>query len=126
MLPGILIFAVVLHFAFMLGEMLPWKKPAILASVLKEKSIDLDDKQLQLVSTIVHNAGIYNFILAAGFLWCRFPDRFGSSPEPVSLKMIQTFFFAAAIVAGLFGLSLSRKTMIQAVVGIAGLVALYM
>ena len=120
----VLALALLLHLAFMLGEMFPWHQPKILAGKLKKDGIELDDRQQRLVATIVRNAGIYNFILVAGFFWSCFPSLFGPIDES-AVKMIRTFFFSGAVVAGLFGLTLSRFTAIQAGVGLAGLIAVH-
>ncbi|NQV23532.1 MAG: DUF1304 family protein [Rhodopirellula sp.] len=115
----------VLHLGFVCGEMFPWQKPAILANVLEKKSLELTDQQLELVSTIVHNAGIYNLILSAGFVWMLFPGLLLAAPANAgTTRSIQAFFFGGAVVAGLFGLTLSPATAIQAACGAFGLLAL--
>ena len=111
-----------LHLAFVAGEMLPWDCPFILQKVKAERGVEFpDDDQAKLVATIVHNAGIYNVILASGLLWSAFPKAVGPSLEPASVKAIRCFFLSGAVVAGVFGLTLSRKTLAQALVGLAGL-----
>ena len=77
-----------------------------------------------LTVTIVHNAGIYNVIVGAGFLWMAFPNAIGPGLEGAALTSVRVFFCLAAILAGVFGgMTLSKKTFVQAVVGLIGLAA---
>jgi uncharacterized membrane protein len=57
-----------LHVLFMFGEMFPWGRPKILKTVLKKwpRPLDLSTNDQHLVAMIVHNAGVYNGIVAAG------------------------------------------------------------
>ena len=116
-----LLTAAVLHILFVSGEMLPWDSPFILKKVMAKKAVSFSEDQLKLVATIVHNAGIYNLILVAGFLWSAFPDAFGNLLEPNGVKAIRCFFLTGAVVAGVFGLTLSPMTVLQAIIGIVGL-----
>jgi uncharacterized membrane protein len=119
----ILVVAGLLHLGFVAGEMLPWQRPFILQRVMSKRGITFAGDQLDLTATIVHNAGIYNLILAAGLLWSVAPGAFGSSLEPVGVTALRCFFLSGAVVAGLFGLTLSVTTAVQALVGVAGLAA---
>lgn len=120
----ILLVAAGLHLLFVVGEMLPWNCPLILRGVMKKKKVSFDNEQLTLTATIVRNAGIYNAILTAGFVWSTFPGALGLPPDDaVAIRAIRCFFLGGAVVAGLFGLTLSRATALQAIVGGLGLVA---
>lgn len=72
--------------------------------------------QLNLVSTIVHNAGIYNAIIAAGLFWA------GSGGDPSG--QVARVLLLGAVVAGVFGTATLKSplTVLQAVLGIIGLV----
>ena len=56
-----------LHSLFMLLELFPWASPFLLSVVSKRLPVDerFTPHQRDLVATIVHNAAIYNGILAA-------------------------------------------------------------
>jgi uncharacterized membrane protein len=108
-----------LHGCFAILEMLPWHCPAILALVQRKKDVQFSGEQLRLTATIVRNAGIYNAIVAAGFMVSLFPETFGLPSDTV--HAFRCFFFSGALVAGLFGLTLSPFTLVQAVLGGAGL-----
>jgi uncharacterized membrane protein len=112
----------ILHLGFVAGEMFPWSLPVILKRVITQRQVTLSTEQATLVATIVRNAGIYNLIVAAGFFWSAFPDALGLTLEPLAIKAIRCFFLAGAIVAGVFGLTLSPWTALQAVAGAVGLV----
>ena len=116
-----------MHLGFAIGEMVPLKAglPLILDSVLKKKKIQFAEEQLQLVKTIVMNAGAYNLIVGLGFLWAANPLGMDGQIDAGMGRALQAFFFAAAIWAGIVGLSLSRMTAIQIVVGVVGLVVLF-
>ncbi len=68
-----------LHTAFAFCEMYPWSNPILLSVVTKRlpdavgddvvKKHKFSTQQQPIVATIVHNAGIYNAILAAGLFW---------------------------------------------------------
>jgi hypothetical protein len=67
------------HAAFMLCELFPWRFPVLLRIVSKKlpdvrTGDQWTDLQQPLVATIVHNAGIYNGILAGGLLWAALPE----------------------------------------------------
>src|SRR5688572_9382516 len=71
--------------------------------------------QRTLVATIVHNAGIYNGILAAGLAWAALT---GESAHDVARVLL-----AGAAAAGIFGTVTMRSapTVVQAFLGIIGL-----
>ncbi len=75
------------------------------------RTLDLSDNDRHLVAMIVHNAGVYNGIVAAGLfatLWA------GAGSHVVQMALL-----AGGIVAGLVGsVTLSSKTVLQAVAGI--------
>jgi hypothetical protein len=116
----------ILHLVFAVGEIVPLRDgmPFILESVIERKGVEFtNDDQLNLVLNIVRNAGTYNFVVAMGFLWAAFPIGFGEHKKHAA-RLLQTFFFTAAILLGLVGLSLSVLTASQSVLGLIGLLAL--
>ena len=122
----IAIMGCILHLVFAVGEIVPLRDgmPFILKSVIEKKGVEFtSDDQLNLVLNIVRNAGTYNFVVAMGFLWAAFPIGFGE-PKKHAARLLQTFFFTAAILLGLVGQSLSVLTASQSVLGLIGLLAL--
>jgi hypothetical protein len=116
----------ILHLVFAVGEIVPLRDgmPFILKSVIEKKGVEFtNDDQLNLVLNIVRNAGTYNFVVAMGFLWAAFPIGFGEHKKHAA-RLLQTFFFTAAILLGLVGQSLSVLTASQSVLGLIGLLAL--
>lgn len=119
-----------LHAAFAVLELLPWGNPKLLRKVTD--AFDLPElesgepaisnrfsaQQLQLVATIVHNAGIYNAVLTGGLLWAIVT---GNTISEVSMVLC-----AGAAVAGVFGMatlpgaSAKFATGAQALLGAAG------
>ena len=63
-----------LHAVFMLCELFPWPAPVLLRIVSKKLPAgeQWTEAQGTLVATIVHNAGIYNAILAGGLLYAAY------------------------------------------------------
>lgn len=106
-----------LHVAFMILEMFPWGSPVLLGIVSKKLPSDepFTKKQRRLVATIVHNAGIYNAILAGGLLWAAWPD----TPN----RDVARVLLAGAAVAGVFGTATLKSpfTALQALLGMIGL-----
>jgi putative membrane protein len=104
---------------FMLCELFPWSFPVALRPVSRKlvSSGPFATDQKKLVATVVHNAGIYNGIVASGLLWA----AFGASSD-VALIML-----AGAVVAGIFGTATLRSPVsaTQAVVGMIGLILLW-
>jgi hypothetical protein len=122
----IAIMGCILHLVFAVGEIVPLRDgmPFILKSVIEKKGVEFtSDEQLNLVLNIVRNAGTYNLVVAMGFLWAAFPIGFGEHKKHAA-RLLQTFFFTAAILLGLVGLSLSVLTASQSVLGLIGLLAL--
>ena len=122
----IAIVACILHLVFAFGEIVPLRDgmPFIVKAVIEKKGVEFtSDDQLNLVLNIVRNAGTYNLVVAMGFLWAAFPIGFGVHKKPAA-RLLQTFFFSAAILLGLVGLSLSVLTATQSVLGLIGLLAL--
>jgi putative membrane protein len=123
-----LIVAALLHLSFMIGELYPWSIPVSLKVASKSlERFPLDkpltnpqqdrfDAQQGLTATIVHNAGIYNGILAGGLFWAAYA---GLAATDVALVML-----VGAVVAGIFGTATlkSPATALQAAVGIIGLI----
>jgi Protein of unknown function (DUF1304) len=124
--------AVVVHAGFMAGELLPWDSPVILRVASEKKREALPEAvrqalpegelftpyQKPLVATIVHNAGIYNGILAGGLLWAMFA---GDPAADVACVLL-----IGAIAAGIFGAVTlkSPPVLVQALVGVIGLLRL--
>lgn len=113
----LLIGGVALHALFMLLEMFPVGTPVLLGLVSKKlpSNEPFTKDQQRLVATIVQNAGIYNGILAGGFLWVLL-----SNPLNRDLARV---LFAGAAAAGIFGTATLKSpfTAIQAVLGMWGL-----
>jgi uncharacterized membrane protein len=113
--------AAVLHAFFLFSELLPWPSPLLLQTVGKKLSTSepFTPNQQKLVATLVHNAAIYNGIVAGGLLWAACG---GYSANGVARVM-----FAGAAVAGVFGTATLKAplavalTVAQAAVGIIGL-----
>jgi uncharacterized membrane protein len=114
-----MVFAIgVLHVLFMLGELFPWNRPIIMGVVLGKwrRPLNLGPNETQLLSSVVHNAGIYNGIVASGLF-----ATFWLGP---SAFLIQVVLLTGGIVAGLFGAAtLTRGTIAQALLGAIALVA---
>ena len=114
-----------LHVGFTVCELFPWRVPFLLRLVSK-KLPDLEDEekwtrfQQPLVATIVHNAGIYNAILAGGLLWA----ALAADPEGESARAVARVLLTGATVAGIFGTATLRSpiTALQALLGIVGLI----
>lgn len=105
-----------LHLIFMAGELLPWGNPKIMQVVLRKwpRALDLSDNDRHLAAMIVHNAGIYNGIVAAGL--------FASLWSGPATHVVQINLLAGGIVAGLVGAAtLSKATILQAVAGAVAL-----
>jgi uncharacterized membrane protein len=74
------------------------------------KQLDLSANDQHLVAMVVHNAGIYNGIVASGL--------FAAAWVGPSAYCIQVTLLAGGIVAGLFGAgTLSKATIFQAICG---------
>ena len=107
-----------LHVLFMFGELYPWGAPKIMGLVLRKwpKQLDLSANDQHLVAMVVHNAGIYNGIVAAGL--------FAAAWVGPNAYCIQVTLLAGGIVAGLFGAAtLSKATIFQAICGAIALAA---
>ena len=107
--------AATLHAAFMAVELYHWDHPFVLNLVSEKlkKGIPPIGPQLDLLTTVVHNAGIYNGIVAGGLFWA----ASGKASLDVARVMLM-----GAVAAGIFGaVTIHWPTGIQAVVGITGL-----
>ena len=101
-----------LHALFMVGELYPWESPLIMALVLKKwpDPLDLSPNDSHFVSMVVHNAGIYNGIVAVALLVAAARGR---NALPVQVALL-----AGGVVAGVFGAAtLTPATILQAVLG---------
>ena len=114
-----------LHAAFMAGELFPWPLPALLKKLSEKlpKGTDHDiprgrawnDAQQRLVSTIVHNAGIYNAILAGGLMWAALQN-------PLNRDVARVLLAGAALAGGFGTATLKSKfTALQCLLGLGGL-----
>jgi Protein of unknown function (DUF1304) len=102
----------ILHSLFMVGELYPWESPLIMAVVLKKwpAPLDLSPNDSHFVSMVVHNAGIYNGIVAVGLFVAASRGR---DALPVQIALL-----AGGIAAGLFGAAtLTGAIILQAVLG---------
>src|SRR5882672_3225360 len=85
-----------LHLGFMVGELYPWERPWIMALVAKKRGLDFaKNDTTHLLAMVVHNAGIYNGIVAAGL--------FAALCAGPAALHIQIALLAGGIVAGVFG-----------------------
>jgi uncharacterized membrane protein len=93
----LLIIVAALHALFSFCELYPWSFPILLRKLSEKhlKGHPWSAPQQTLVTTIVHNAGIYNAILAGGLLWAAFAG--GSGLDVARILLI------GAVVAGMFG-----------------------
>jgi len=112
------VFAIgILHSVFMVGELIPWCRPGIMGLVLDSKNINNFGEAYCLLTSVVHNAGIYNGIVAAGLfatLWA------GPSAYPVQVALLM-----GGIIAGVFGAAtLAPPTILQTVLGAIALFVL--
>jgi uncharacterized membrane protein len=107
-----------LHGLFMMCELFPWSSPVLLRLISRRlpKHQEWTAAQGALVATIVHNAGIYNAILAGGLLSAVFRHHPGGDVTRVMC--------AGAAVAGIFGTVTLKSplTALQALLGFIGLV----
>jgi hypothetical protein len=102
----------VLHVCFMIGELFPWDCPLIMAVVVKKwpRPLDLSVNGEHFASMVVHNAGIYNGIVAVGL--------FAAASVGPGAFHIQVALLTGGVVAGLFGAAtLTKATLVQAVLG---------
>ena len=99
-----------LHAGFMIGELFPWECPWIMVLVLRKwpRQLDLTVNDRHFVSMVVHNAGIYNGIVAVGLFVAAKTEAFH----------VQIALLTGGIVAGLFGAAtLAKVTIVQAIFG---------
>jgi uncharacterized membrane protein len=114
---GFLLLVAALHVAFMLCELFPWDMPVLLRVASKKLpgGGQWNVPQRTLVATIVHNAGIYNGIVAGGLLWAAWGgDESGN---------VARVLLAGAAAAGIFGTVTMKSplTALQAALGLLGL-----
>lgn len=100
-----------LHLFFAFQELYPLGSPKILTRLLAKKpDLHYGGKELEFTSMIVHNAGVYNAIVAAGLLASAWA---GPAAQPVQMALL-----LGGVVAGVFGFfTLSKATLIQAILG---------
>jgi hypothetical protein len=105
-----------LHALFAVCELLPWSFP-ILLRVLSRKlpgGQEWTAAQRPLVATIVHNAAVYNAILAGGLFWA------AGAGDPA--RDVARVLLVGAAAAGIFGTATLKSplTALQALLGIVG------
>jgi hypothetical protein len=121
-----------LHAAFMFCEMYPWSNPILLEILAegrdpdpsyvnpdpskdKKPWLEFGKQQQDLVADIVHNAGIYNAILAFGLFWAAY-----RGPQANELAIV---LLMGATVAGIYGaITLNPNVAVQAVLGAVGVI----
>src|SRR5437764_15297605 len=86
----------ILHIIFMIFELFPWEYPFIMNRVLEKwpQKLHLSVDEKHFVAMVVHNAGIYNGIVAVG-LWATLVGR--------DAFQVQVALLMGGVVAGLFG-----------------------
>jgi uncharacterized membrane protein len=93
----------------MMGELFPWNCPIIMKLVMQKwpRRLDLSANDRYFVSIVVHNAGVYNGIVAVGLFAAAFVGS--------GAFLIQVASLVGAIVAGLFGsVNLAKAVFVQA------------
>jgi|GEM_PF-1780852 len=127
----------VLHAAFFLAETLPWSEPFLLRTLLdaaagsespagaqtaipgdsknasEARKVDVQPESARkLFATVVHNAGIYNAILAGGLFWAFYRGRVANE--------LALVLCIGVVVAGVFGAATiqSAVCVVQAAVGL--------
>jgi uncharacterized membrane protein len=92
-----LVSAGVLCAGFMVGELFPWRFPVVFKKASERLPADqsFSKEQRETIAAVVHNAGIYNAIVAGGLFYAAFA---GGSALDVAWVM-----FVGAIAAGIFG-----------------------
>jgi putative membrane protein len=117
MVNGFLGVVALVHLGFMLAELFPWHEPKLLklAGSKLPAGSQWNAAQLDLVAAVVHNAGIYNGILAGGLFWA----AAGGDPSGNVARVL----LIGAVVAGVFGTATLKSwaTAAQAALGLAGL-----
>jgi len=109
--------AAALHAGFAAGELLPWQDPCLFHVLSMDKSLmwsRVPKENLDFVISVVHNAGVYNGIVAAGLVAAAQAWR----PDgPHAATLIATVLLVGAGVAGLVGaLTLGPLVILQTVV----------
>ena len=85
---------------------------------MKKPSLSFGTEERSLVSMIVHNAGVYNAIVAAGLLATVWAGE--------AAKSIQIVLLIGGIVAGVFGaFTLSKVVLIQGLLGAIALLLVF-
>jgi uncharacterized membrane protein len=122
--------AAALHASFLAAELLPWSRPLLLQKASQNlrpiaevpdnqlsPEAKFTEEQLQLLAAIVHNAAIYNGILAGGLLWAAIHDE---DRRPVARVLL-----AGATAAGIFG-TITLKSWPTALQGLVGAFGLFL
>jgi len=106
----LVVLVALLHFYFMLLEMVFWTRP------LGRKAFGLTAERAEDTKSLAANQGLYNGFLVAGLLWGAIAASGGPATAPSGFA-IEVFFLSCVIVAGVFGaVTVSRKILfVQAV-----------
>lgn len=80
-----------LHFYFMILEMILWTKP------FGRKTFKMTPEHAQATSVLAANQGLYNGFLSLGLGWSL------AYPEKVAANHISVFFLSCVIIAGMYG-----------------------
>jgi uncharacterized membrane protein len=101
----------VLHAGFMIGELFPWPFPFVFKKASEKLPADqsFSKEQREMVAAVVHNAGIYNAIVAGGLFYAAFA---GESSLDVARVML-----VGAIAAGIFG-AITLRSVVPAFQGV--------
>jgi putative membrane protein len=114
---GLVSLVALIQIGISIGEIFLWKK---IYKRLEPKIVFNQPAEVVNVAPIVMNAGLYNLFLAAGLVW-------GLVAQTNAL-VIQTFFLACVLVAGIFGfITLEKRTVLilQAVPSLVALIAVW-
>jgi uncharacterized membrane protein len=107
-----------LHALFCVAELFPWSLPlALRVSLARLKpGNSLPLEQQRLVANIVHNAAIYNAIVAGGLVYAAFFAPHGDVARVMLL---------GAAAAGLFG-TLTLRSSLTALQGVLGIIGFFL
>jgi putative membrane protein len=116
-----LVIVAALHAFFLIAELFPWSCPTALRLATKKLPAGelFTTAQEKLVAGVIHNAGIYNGIVAGGMLFSAL-----NWPSAVDVAIVM---LVGATVAGVFGLATLKSPLaaVQAVFGVIGLVLIF-
>ena len=110
----LLIVVALLHFGFMILEMLLWTRP------IGRRIFRMDRQTAEATRTLAANQGLYNGLLAAALIGSLFLQQ--------EARAVQLFLLICVIIAGVFGaFTASRRILyVQALPAVLALVFVYM